>query len=353
MIIHFSTLHSPQSTRIYHKYIKATNESLNFSAIYLCGGNSDLEFPDSVEKISDYSGGSLKSRLRNLFFGAKAIIAKRPEFVQLHDPELLVASPFFRLFSIKVIYDSHETLPSQFTSHNKKDRYLTPLIAFVENFFVKLFANHVIAATDEIYERFSSFHKEVHLIENGPRKKPSLIDFPKDLEFCYAGLIAPNRGIYELLEALEGEVLKIHICGPFASDEYKKKCLGTKFWAKNVIYHGTLTQEEVSELMKRSRYGIVSLVNTENYRDSRPTKLYEYLANSSKVVVSDIPYMRKAVIENQLGYTFDLNSPVDILSTFKKATNDTKGLNSDTLENFFNSVNFFDDQLSIFLCNLK
>jgi glycosyltransferase involved in cell wall biosynthesis len=353
MIIHFSTLHSPQSTRIYHKYIKSTNEISVHKAVYFCGGKSDLKFCENVEKISQYSGGRIKDRLWNLLVGVKKIISIKPDYVQIHDPELLVSAPFFRLFGISVIYDSHENFPSQFTSHNKKYKSLKPLIEFVEDFLVKKFINYVVAATDEIYDRFRVYHKNVYLIENGPRKKPEVANCKKENDFCYAGLIAPNRGILEILRALQGETFQIHVCGPFSSSEYEKKCIESDFWKSNVIYHGVLPQDEVKNIMQISRYGIVSLVNTENYRDSRPTKLYEYLANNSKVLVSNIPYMLEVVSNNNIGYSFNLESQNDILNSFLKAKDDFDELSDNAVESFFSNVNFFDEQLNAFLCVLK
>lgn len=352
-ICHFSTLHSPQSTRIYHKYLVATNEVVPGTALYFCGGDSKLSYPNGVIKISSLTGVKVLARLVNMILGVIKIVRMGPDYVHIHDPELLIVSPVFRTFGIKIIYDSHENFPSQFTSHNPGYRWLKVPLTLLENLFVKLLVNFTVAATDEIFARFSSITGKLVLVENGPRKKPNMQKkIVKNIDFSYAGLIAPNRGILEILNALDGTDVRLSICGPFSSSDYECKCKATEFWRANVEYLGVLPQDEVKALIRRSKYGLVSLVNTENYEDSRPTKLYEYIANGAKVIVSKVPYMETAVKKYSLGDIFDLNDPESIRSAFERSTENFYELTQREIDRYFETVNLFDDQLVTLLNGL-
>ncbi len=348
-IIHFSTLHSPQSTRIFHKFVSCTNQKSSHQAIYYCGGSFNLDFPEKVIKISTSFGSKILTRIKNLVVGTFRIIYEKPEYVQLHDPELLIASPFFKIFSIKVIYDSHENFPLQFTSHHPKYLPIKLFLEIVENFFILLFVNKVIASTDEIFLRFKKLKKSTYLIENSPRERPKIVSEKKIHDFIYAGLISPNRGILDLMYSLENTNIRLIICGPFSSSEYEEKCKKTSFWKNNVTYLGVIAQKKVKKLISKSRYGIVSLANTTNYIDSRPTKLFEYLANGSNVIVSSMPYMKEAVDKFNLGYVFNFGEKKSIKENFLNAYADKDFYNIGEINSFFDSIKFFDDQLLSFL----
>jgi len=276
----------------------------------------------------------------------------RPDYAHIHDPELLIVTPIFRIVGIKIIYDSHENFPSQFTSHNPGYRWLKIPMTLVENMFVKLFVNLTVAATDEIFARFSSITGKIVLVENGPRTKPNVQKTVKKIDFSYAGLIAPNRGILEILNALDGTGIRLTICGPFSSSDYEIKCKSTEFWQRNVEYLGVLPQDGVKALIRRSKYGVVSLVDTENYQDSRPTKLYEYLAYGAKVIVSKMPYMETSVKKYGLGHVFDLNNPQSIRSAFVRSTENFYELTQHEIDRYFETINLFDEQLATLLSSL-
>lgn len=60
-------------------------------------------------------------------------------------------------------------------------------------------------------------------------------------------------------------------------------------------------------------------VNTNNYFAS-PNKLFEYLQAGLPVVTSDLPFLRKIVTENKIGYLFDPRDPRSIADAINTAT---------------------------------
>ena len=75
---------------------------------------------------------------------------------------------------------------------------------------------------------------------------------------------------------------------------------------------GFLDREGVRELMSSSIAGLVTLHPMDNYLDSLPIKMFEYMAAGLPVIASNFPLWREIIEKNHCGLCVDPISPQSI-----------------------------------------
>ena len=134
---------------------------------------------------------------------------------------------------------------------------------------------------------------------------------------CYVGVITHERGILQLLDAMD--ILKdvrLLCCGPFESPAFEDKLKQHKSW-KLVDYRGVVGRDEVAEIMQKSTVGLVTLLNTPNQIEALPIKLFEYMAAGLPAIASNFPLWEEIVIDNDCGLCVDPESPEEIAKAIR------------------------------------
>jgi glycosyltransferase involved in cell wall biosynthesis len=90
-------------------------------------------------------------------------------------------------------------------------------------------------------------------------------------------------------------------------NETRELCVG-----KPVEMMGFLKRPEVKSLLAESQVGLVALHPLENYLDSLPVKMFEYMAAGLPVIASDFPFWQKIIAENACGISVDPLEPEKI-----------------------------------------
>jgi glycosyltransferase involved in cell wall biosynthesis len=286
-VVHFSTVHPANDTRVFHKECRALFEAgYDVTLFARCAGDSEVD-GIKVKRVDDYN-----DRVRRMVLGPlrllRRLLKERADIYHFHDPELLPIGLILRSFRKRVIYDAHEWVRGDVGSKP----YLQPALAKVlgtvasaiEQVGSRVFT-HVIAATPFIASQFDA--NRVTIIHNYPdlnelARGKAIPWCDRETAAAYVGGLNDERCGRELLQAagkLTASGGKLIVAGPVADglDPTGKT---------SVDYLGVIDRQEVADLLGRVRCGVVLLRDLPNTRDAMPTKFFEYLASGLPVVVS-------------------------------------------------------------------
>lgn len=327
LIIHFSTVHPRDDSRIRYKMVAALHRRfLGEVALYVQDGLGHETDPD-VYNIID-TGPRLR-RLKRMSQGSwrmlRAVVKARPKVAHFHDPELLPWAVFLRLFGIKVVYDVHEDYPEAVAQNFRLPgiarKILPPVVRVVEWVGARLI-NGIVTVTPTIAARFppgktvmvrnfpmvSEFH--------APGERP-MRDRPS--EVAYIGTITLNRNILGMIDAVElardsGAVLRLAGHFTVASDEAAARA--QPGWER-VKFDGWVTRQDIAEVLSSVRAGLVVLQPVDRFKLAYPIKLFEYMAAGVPVISSDFPLWREIVEKAGCGILVDPMNPQAIADAIR------------------------------------
>jgi len=121
---------------------------------------------------------------------------------------------------------------------------------------------------------------------------------------CYVGGLLVRRGVFELIEAIRRTDVRLLLVGRYAPADLSETCRRQNGWER-VEALGFLDRAGVVDVLGRSRAGLVLLQPYANYLDSLPVKLFEYMAAGIPAIVSDFPFWKTIVADNDCGLCVD------------------------------------------------
>jgi glycosyltransferase involved in cell wall biosynthesis len=237
----------------------------------------------------------------------------------LHDPELIPSGMLLKRAGRKVVFDSHEDVPTQLLGKP----YLGPTSAKMvsrafqtyEHYACKRF-DGVVGATSFIRDKFSKINSRTIDINNYPILGEFNNPLPwsdKAIQVCYVGNISVMRGVKELVKAcgLLRTPTKLTLAGAFETSALAAEVSLDAGWCR-VQATGHLDRVGVSNVMAQSMAGLVTLHPQENYLDALPVKMFEYMAAGVPVIASDFPLWRKIIESTSCGMCVDPMNPAAI-----------------------------------------
>ncbi|MEE0706527.1 MAG: glycosyltransferase [Adlercreutzia sp.] len=301
-VCHVSSAHDPHDVRILIKECRSLAKA-GHDVSFVVFGESELY--DNVNIVG--LGDPPLSRKDRMTKGAKKAIERAvglgADIYHLHDPELLIYASSLRSNGAKVVFDSHEDVPAQILSKPwipaPARKLVSKLYSVVETRAMRNI-DAVVAATPFIAGQFADRVPVVTDVNNYPLLDD--VDFQerpfedRDAVACYVGGISDIRGKDLMVSAMEGLEGSLVLAGP---------CEGDVPVSEGVEYVGILDRSGVNDLYGRSVVGLVMLKPTANYLNSRPIKMYEYMAAGLPVVASDFPAWREVIEETQCGLCVD------------------------------------------------
>lgn len=246
-----------------------------------------------------------KGRLKRLLLGSIAAfrfaMRSKAQLIHFHDPELMPVGVLLRLCGRKVVYDVHENIVQQIRYkpwlNPRMLRHLLSGIIWVVEKFCCLFFNGIVAATDEIAEKFVPVKTTV--VRNFP-----ILKWSQEIHYerltsevpciVYAGGLTEIRGIREIIQALPllHRPIKFMLIGRFDEKSYEQECRSLEGW-QYVDYKGFMPLKEVYRHVASADIGIAMLYPIENYLGSLPVKAFEYMAFGLPMILSDFPFWKK------------------------------------------------------------
>jgi glycosyltransferase involved in cell wall biosynthesis len=238
----------------------------------------------------------------------------------------------------KVVYDSHELWPDMLVG---VPTFLKRVLQSYESVLVRQ-ADCVMTVNEFIAQELANRYtvkSPVHVVYNcastqtsAAEKKPQKREVGRTKVALYHGWYFPERGLENLVKA--SEFLSPNIMLLFrGAGKLEGELRRLASHRRNVRFERPVSQTEVVEAARLADVGIVPYLPTNlcNYYAS-PNKLFEYLEAGLPVAASNLPFMRKFVLENDIGTLFDARDPRSIAGALNKITR------QDTLSHYRRNV---------------
>ena len=313
-VCHFTTVHKETDVRIFLKQCVSLARA-GYDVYLLVAGAQDKDVDGvKIRGVEKAQGGRLKrmtATADNMFRKALEVNA---DIYHFHDPELLRIGKKLRRKGKKVIYDAHEDLPRQILTKDYIPKALQGItsaaVERIENFYASRMTA-VIAATPFIRDRYLKVNKNAIDINNFPDlfeagTIPSWES--RQNEVCYVGGLFWQRGITEMVDAMEHTKAKLNLAGSYTPATYRDDLSKRPGW-KSVKDWGFVGRKEVKEIMDRSIAGIVTLHPQPSYMDSLPIKMFEYMAAGIPVIASNFPQWKVIIEKARCGICVDPLDP--------------------------------------------
>ncbi len=319
-ITHMTSVHSRHDIRIFSKECRSLSKAGYTVCLVVSDGKGDEE-RDSV-RILDAGEKRHNRFLRmteTLYRVYKKAVSTKADVFHLHDPELLLLVPKL-LKHGKVFYDAHEDLPRQIICKHWIPKFFRRLASFfsekVENFYAGKVSG-LIAATPHIAVRFRNFNSNVVNINNYPileeftdiERKPS-----NERLSCYVGGISAERGILEMVKAIELVDGKLLLAGNFSNPAEREEAKNLPGWEK-VVELGFCEREKVREILSSAKVGLLLFHPSPNHTDAQPNKLFEYMAAGLPIIASDFPLWRDIIDTSGCGIYVNPLNPNEIATS--------------------------------------
>lgn len=321
-VAHITTAHDRADIRIFLKECLSLADRYEVHLI-VADGLGDA----TVRNVQIHDAGIARGRFQRMLVLPWRIwlLARRlgARLYHLHEPELLLIALFLQISKARVVYDSHEDVPRAIMSRDWIRPSLRRIVSAVFERFENFVAGRisaVIGATPHIAKRFASVNKKSVAINNYPlasEMASSVVPSGDDRTVCYIGGISRNRGIFEMVRALEFVDARLILAGPFDVGDLQNEVRMLPGWAR-VDYRGVVSREEVRRIMAESRAGLLFFHPEPNHVDAQPNKLFEYMSAGLPVLASDFPLWRMLLEEAATGRQADPLDPAAIASVIRE-----------------------------------
>ena len=314
---------------------------------------------EKMVEISERSKSSLISRLlrvirRNRFRIAltdlkrgllweyrlyRTVMDTGADFIHAHDLDTLwLCARAAKRLGAGLVYDSHEIWleSSRYLTHASRLNRIR--FRFTEKKLIHR-ADSVIVATPlrgkvmrDMYPGISNLvtvENRSKIIKKLPetgflRKKTGIPDsVPIAL---YQGIICPERGLEQLLEAavvMKGSGITVVVIGHDAWQGTLHRHSLEQDLEDTVYFLPPVPSEELPEVTSSADMGLILFRNTclNNYY-SLPNKLFEYMMAGKPVIASNFPEMARLIVENDCGLLVDPESPEQIARAIQDLAED-------------------------------
>jgi glycosyltransferase involved in cell wall biosynthesis len=332
LICHLTSVHSRDDVRIFHKECRSLIGKGYRVILIVSDGKSDKV----REGIQIIGLAKFSNRLLRMFFSPLMIFLRslrvNADLYHLHDPELIPIGLLLKLFGKMVIFDSHEDVSKQILGKpylGETSRFFLSRSYLVFESIVCRWFDAIIAATPYIRDKFLKINSNTLEVNNFPILGELFEGIPswskRKKQVCYIGNIAKIRGIEEdiLSTAFFKNDITLCIAGRFTDSVFEKQAKSLSQW-NSIRALDWLSREEVKQLLNESMAGLVTLHPRENFLDSLPVKMFEYMSAGIPVIASDFPMWRAIIEKNQCGICVDPMNPQQIADAVNTLVENTE-----------------------------
>jgi len=330
VIAHVTTVHVRTDTRI--RLREATSLAKQFPGnvtLFVQDGLGDDPRPGSGAAIRD-TGPRIESRLLRMTLGSwrmyRAVSAVRPTVVHFHDPELIPVGFLLKRKGARLVYDVHEDVPLDILSKYWIPGWLRRPVAWAVGRIEALAARDldaIVAATPSIAEKFppdrTVLLRNLPILDElvPPSEQPYSARAP---DFAYVGGLTEGRGIPDMVQAIgllhTATGSKLLLGGRFVPATLAEEVRGLPGW-ECVKFLGWTDRGTMAAVLGSVRAGILPFRAIPNHMDAAPNKLFEYMAAGIPVIASDLPFIRKIIMEERCGVLFEPSSPETLASAMQ------------------------------------
>lgn len=334
-VCHITSVHSSKDMRIFYKECVSLAQN-GFEVYLLAKGESRMEAGVQVIGFGTLASGRGRRIKHALFELYKKALEVDADVYHIHDPELLHCGVKLKAAGKKVIFDSHENYFEQIRCKPYLPLPLRKIVARLyfnyETRVCKKIDAVIVPCLFQGVNIFEKRAKKTAFIDNYPIIKMS--NGPESLDkvsqnsniCCYVGLLTADRGIENIVKAVQNTEAELMLAGPYYDPDFIEKI--KKLDRKNkVTYLGCLDQNGVKELLSNCSIGLATLLNVgQNLKsDNFATKVLEYMEAGMPVIISDYPYAKKTFDHLECGIcvnpesTNEISQAITILLKDKKS----------------------------------
>jgi glycosyltransferase involved in cell wall biosynthesis len=252
------------------------------------------------------------------------MVKLRSDVTVVHDPELLVgALPLaFLRGKRSVVFDLHENLPAQLGSRVRTPRVVQRMLASSAAAALRLVERFMTVTLAEA--SYANLFRQSHeVFENLPVAGSLPVRSATASGTVYVGDVTRERGVAQLVEAMgsmEDRTLTIiGRCSPEFARELDAIAAAADV---DLTVAGFLPYSLAWRLASDSLIGVSPLLDRPNYRNSLPTKIYEYRSVGLVVVASNLPGTLAAISGSEAASTYEAGSVEGLASALVEAEGD-------------------------------
>ncbi len=296
-VLHFSTVHRPFDSRIFHKEIKALKDT--YKVIFVCA-QADKAYSEGNITIVPVKRrhGKMKRMVFSTFDVLKKVLSYKAEIYHFHDTELLPAGMFLKLTGRRVIFDSHENtygmvLNRTWIGSMRKRKIIGFFIVLIERLISRNLSGVVVARPDlvPLYKnRNKCLFRNFPDVSAADSIKPALIEKTKPV-VVYSGGMTYIRGIIEMIDAMDilGGKAELWLMGEWLEPNLEKDCKARPGY-RYVKHLGVFPYGEHFSYIKAGDFGITPFLPAVNHLTTMPNKPFEYMMCRLPVLMSDFKY---------------------------------------------------------------
>ena len=306
MIAIVSSSHFPDDERIYYKQIcslldigkkivyftkSIINNDLSKEGLNHINFNKKMSINDFVDKVS-----------------REILNQKTINQVQIHETELL---PLLKILKQKnqktyTLYDVHEDMESMYRTFSNRNFIVRELAIIRRNFNEKKnlqFVDQIILANEPIRKsKYSKFKINEVVVENFVETEflKLNIAFNKNPNIIYHGHLGPERGIEDLVKAINNVVkvnvkVKLTLLGTFRTHGFQKKIhklIRDLSLEEHIKILNQVPHRDVWKILRKASIGVIPFRKNPLTNNCTPTKLFEMMASSHQIVSTNLPPVR-------------------------------------------------------------
>jgi len=311
-VVHFSSAHSGDDTRIFHKELQSLSKS-GYDCHYVVfdDGESGVKDEVTVSYLGDRP--SKADRWKDIATLYRAVADLDPDVAHFHDIELIPVGVWLKhRTDARVVYDAHENYPHLIHDRDWIPDPLRPIldrtVPTAEAKAAEYF-DGVIAATEWIEASLRDRGvSDVRTVHNFP--KTTGIQFDTDgptydtITLVYAGYLSDIRGLSQMIDVVaelrsRGRSVDLVCFGKFVDESVDRSArslcreLGV---ASAVEFPGYVAYDRLFSHLAAADVGL-ALLDVDHYKGGIPTKLFEYMYSGLPIVVTEIQAAESYVSE--------------------------------------------------------
>ena len=144
-------------------------------------------------------------------------------------------------------------------------------------------------------------------------------------KFVYLGTISEDRGAIKMVLALDAAFgrnnYELNYLGDITNPILERKLQRIFKDSSCIRYHGFVPMSEAWKVCQSCDVGLAILDPRENYMESYPTKLFEYLVCGLPVITSNFLMYRDLVSHPNVGFCIDPNNDAELARACRSIIN--------------------------------